>query len=151
MAQRGGSVMSHVRFDAKVYSPIIPSGECDILLSFEELEAARYLAYLNSGSYVIINHCRISPPSVITGKETYPDVIPIIRGKTDKVRLVEGDELAHKVGNPRGVNIVLLGILSTLLKVEEELWIQCLNDMIPEKIRSINIEGFRQGRQVSLG
>lgn len=149
MAQRGGSVMSHVRFGTVVHSPIIPHGECDILLSFEELEAARYLDYLNSGSRVIINRFRLSPPSVIAGKDTYPDVLPIIVKKTEQVRVVEGSALAREIGNSRGVNIVLLGVLSTLLEPEEELWIQCLNEMIPAKIREINIQGFKQGRELN--
>jgi len=149
MAQRGGSVMSHVRFDKIVHSPIIPHGECDILLSFEELEAARYLDYLNSDSRVIINRFRLSPPSVIAGKDSYPDVLPIIQGKTEKVQVVEGSDLAREIGNNRGVNIVLLGVLSTYLEPAEELWIECLTEMIPDKIREINIKGFRRGREMN--
>jgi len=145
-AQRGGSVMSHVRFGAVVHSPIIPHGACDILLSFEELEAARYLDYLHGGSRVIINRFRLSPPSVTAGRDTYPDVLPIIRRKTESVQVVEGSALAREIGNSRGVNIVLLGVLSTLLEPEEDLWIQCLSDMIPAKIREINIQGFKKGR-----
>jgi indolepyruvate ferredoxin oxidoreductase, beta subunit len=151
MAQRGGSVMSHVRFDKTVHAPIIPQGQCDILLSFEELETARYLAYLNKDSRVIINRFRLAPPSVIAGKDSYPDVLPIVREKTANVHVVEGSDLARRIGNARGVNIVLLGVLSTLLAPAEELWIQCLNDMIAEKIRAVNIEGFRKGRELKLG
>ena len=146
MAQRGGSVMSHVRFAEKVYSPIIPQGECDILISFEELETARYLSYLNSGTKVIINRFRLSPPSVIAGKDTYPDVLPLIENVTKNVRIVEGSSTANEIGNPRGVNIILMGVLSKLLEPSEKLWTETLNDMIAEKIRKKNIEGFMKGR-----
>ncbi|MBN1636662.1 MAG: indolepyruvate oxidoreductase subunit beta [Deltaproteobacteria bacterium] len=148
MAQRGGSVMSHVRYSKEVYSPIIPLEECDILLSFEELETARYMAYLNKNSTVIINRCRVSPPSVIAGKDKYPDVTPIIKQKTGKIHFVNGNDMAGELENPRGVNLILLGVLSTLLEPEESLWVGVLSDMLKEKIRAVNIEGFLKGRAV---
>ncbi len=146
MAQRGGSVMSHVRFADKVYSPIIPQGECDIMVSFEELETARYLSFLNSNSRVIINKFRLSPPSVAAGKDQYPDVLPLIKDITKNVSVVEGSKAAKEIGNPRGVNIVLMGVLSKYLDCPESTWIETLNDMIAEKIRKANIEGFMKGR-----
>jgi indolepyruvate ferredoxin oxidoreductase beta subunit len=149
MAQRGGSVMSHVRFADKVFSPIIPYGKCDILVSFEELETARYLPYLNGGSQVIINKFRLSPPSVISGKDAYPDILPLVENVTKKIDVVEGSRTAKEIGNQRGVNIVLMGVLSKFLDVPESLWIETLNDMIAEKIRKINIEGFLKGRELS--
>ena len=105
MAQRGGSVMSHVRFADTVYSPIIPMGECDILISFEELETARYLSYLNSGTKVIINRFRLSPPSVIAGKDTYPDVLPLIENVTKNVRMRLNSTITPKrLRQPFGTN-----------------------------------------------
>jgi indolepyruvate ferredoxin oxidoreductase beta subunit len=150
MAQRGGSVMSHVRFAKEVHSPLIPLATCDIMLSFEELETARYTAYLNRSSHVIINTYRLSPPTVIAGKEPYPDITPIIREKTERIHLVNGSAMAEEVGNARGVNIILLGTLSTLLEPEESLWIETIQDMLPEKIRMKNVEGFKRGRLVKL-
>ena len=150
MAQRGGSGMSHVRYDRKVASPLIPLGSCDILLSFEELETARYVEYLKKDAHVIINSYRLSPPSVISGKEDYPDIIPIIQERTKHIHLVDGSALAEETGNPRGVNIILLGTLSTLLEPDEELWLECINSMLKEKIRAINIEGFKKGRQITI-
>lgn len=149
MAQRGGSVMSHVRFDRHVSSPLIPYGSCDILLSFEELETARYLPYLKKETIVVINRFRLSPPTVIAGKETYPDITPIVREKAPDIRMVDGNALASRLGNPKGVNVILLGALSTLLEPGEELWIEAIKDMLPDKIRAANIEGFRQGRQLT--
>jgi indolepyruvate ferredoxin oxidoreductase beta subunit len=148
MAQRGGSVMSHVRFSDHVASPLIPYGSCDIMLSFEELETARYLPYLNADTTVIINRFRLAPPTVIAGKEPYPDVAPILREKTENIRIVEGSKLASDLGNPRGVNIILLGTISKLLEPGEDLWIETITDMLPEKIRAANIEGFKRGRQL---
>jgi len=150
MAQRGGSVMSHVRYSENVFSPLIPFGCCDILLSFEELETARYTAYLKKDAHVIINSYRLSPPSVISGSQSYPDIIPIIREKTKNIHMVEGNAIAEEIGNPRGVNVVLLGTLSTFLEPEEGLWLECINSMLKEKIRSINIEGFQKGRLVKI-
>jgi indolepyruvate ferredoxin oxidoreductase beta subunit len=111
-----------------------------------ELETARYLSYLNSSSKVIINRFRLSPPSVIAGKDTYPDVLPLIENVTKNVRIVEGSSTAKEIGNPRGVNIILMGVLSKLLEPSEKLWTETLNAMITEKIRKINIEGFMKGR-----
>ncbi|MGC9325972.1 MAG: indolepyruvate oxidoreductase subunit beta [Desulfomonilia bacterium] len=150
MAQRGGSVMSHVRFSHAVASPLIPAGCCDILLSFEELETARYTSYLNESSQVIINRFRQSPPTVISGKDTYPDITPIIREKTSHIHFIEGDAMAREIGNPRGVNIILLGTLSTLLEPGENLWIDCINTMLPERIRDANVRGFLKGREVPI-
>jgi len=150
MAQRGGSVMSHVRFAEKVYSPLIPFGACDIMLSFEELETARYMNYLNDTTRVIINSYRLSPPTVIAGKEPYPDIAPLLKGRTGHISMVDGSGLARELGNERGVNIVLLGMLSTLLEPEEALWLETIKDMLPEKIRAKNIKGFKRGRELKI-
>lgn len=150
MAQRGGSVMSHVRFSEHVSSPLIPYGSCDIMLSFEELETARYLPYLKADTTVIINRFRLSPPTVIAGKEAYPDITLILKEKIKDIRMVDGSALALELGNPHGVNVILLGMLSTLLKPAESLWIEIITDMLPEKIRDQNIEGFKRGRQMKV-
>jgi indolepyruvate ferredoxin oxidoreductase beta subunit len=99
---------------------------------------------------VIINRFRLSPPTVIAGKETYPDITPFLKEKTQDIRMVDGSALASELGNSRGVNVILLGVLSTLLEPAESLWIETLTDMLPEKIRDQNIEGFRQGRQLKV-
>ncbi|HPI92472.1 MAG TPA: indolepyruvate oxidoreductase subunit beta [Deltaproteobacteria bacterium] len=150
MAQRGGSVMSHVRFAEHVASPLIPYGACDILLSFEELEAARYMPYVSGNTRIIINRFRLSPPTVIAGKEPYPDIIPILKERTSHIHMVDGSALAAELGNPRGVNIVLLGMLSTFLEPPESLWIETISDMLPAKIREANIKGFKRGAQLKL-
>jgi len=138
--------MSHVRYGRHVSSPLIPLGACDVLLSFEELEAARYVQYLKKGATVIINRYRLAPPSVISGGEPYPDILPVLREKTDTIVMVDGTKIAEDMGNPKGVNTILLGRLSTFLEADESLWIEAMNSMLKEKIRTANIEGFRRGR-----
>ncbi|HPJ06947.1 MAG TPA: indolepyruvate oxidoreductase subunit beta [Deltaproteobacteria bacterium] len=150
MAQRGGSVMSHVRFAQQVSSPLIPYGACDILLSFEELETARYMSYLNENTRVIVNRFRLAPPTVMAGKEPYPDITSILREKTANVHLVDGSALAAELGNPRGVNVVLLGMLSTFLDPPESLWIETIGDMLPARIREANIEAFKRGARLRM-
>jgi indolepyruvate ferredoxin oxidoreductase beta subunit len=151
MAQRGGSVMSHVRFSDGVASPLIPYGACDILVSFEELEAARYMVYFNGETRVLVNRFRLAPPSVIAGKETYPDVVPLLKDRTAHVHMVEASRLADALGNPRTLNIVLMGALSTFLEPSAQLWEEVIKDMLPERIRDVNLEAFRRGRALDIG
>lgn len=146
MAQRGGSVMSHVRFSDHVASPLIPYGSCDIVVSFEELETARYLAYMNSDTLVLINRFRLAPPTVIAGKEEYPDVVPLVRERSQRVSMVDAASLAAEMGNPRVVNMVLLGVLSVFLDAPASLWEQVITDAVPQRVRQTNIEAFRRGR-----
>ncbi|MEA2102769.1 MAG: indolepyruvate oxidoreductase subunit beta [Thermodesulfobacteriota bacterium] len=150
MAQRGGSVMSHVRFGNCIASPTIPMGKCDILCSFEELETARYMDYITDHTRVIINRFRLNPPAVIAGDMEYPSIEGIISGFTSHVSFVDASGMATDMGNPKGVNIILLGIISAFLEPEEALWTQTLGDLLKEKIRKINIEGFLRGRSAGM-
>lgn len=150
MAQRGGSVMSHVRFAGEVASPLIPYGCCDILVSFEELEAARYLPYMNGGTTVIVNRFRLAPPSVIAGKEPYPDVVPILKGCSGNVYLADGTAVAQALGERRALNLVLMGVLSRFIEIPETLWAEVIADMVPERIREVNLEAFKRGRTIDL-
>ncbi|MCD6570393.1 MAG: indolepyruvate oxidoreductase subunit beta, partial [Deltaproteobacteria bacterium] len=125
MAQRGGSVMSHIRFSDKVFSPIISKAQCDILVSFEEVETARYLDFLKPEARVIVNRYRLSPPSVALGLDEYPDISDLVRTKTRNLFFVDGDDIARSLGNPRVVNAILLGVLSTLLEPDESIWGKC--------------------------
>jgi len=148
MAQRGGSVMSHIRFSNKVYSPVIPKGACDILLSFEELETARYIDFLKPDAWVIINQYRLPPPTVSIGKEAYPDAGGMLKQRTSNLISVYGDEIAGSLGNKRVLNSVLLGVLSSLLEPDESIWEDCINRKLSGKIRDINIDAFRKGRKI---
>lgn len=147
MAQRGGSVVSHVRFGNKVYSPLIEMGTADITVSFELLEALRYLPYYRKGSTVIVNMQKILPAPVATGVEVYPaDVIEQLQSRDLRVHALDAFGIAASVGEQRAVNMVLVGALSKLLPADEKIFIGIIEGRLPEKIRKVNIEAFLKGR-----
>ena len=120
MSQRGGSVVSHVRFGKEVFSPVVPEGEGDILFGFELLETYRYLNLLRPGARVIANDFRIQPPSVLLGQERYPDDLPErIAARFPDFTLIDGLKIATETGNPRVANTVLLGAVSRHLQIED--------------------------------
>ncbi len=120
MAQRGGSVTSHVRFGPKVYSPTIRKGEVDILFSFEQLETLRYLDFLKDTSIILVNNQKILPPSVTMGKDVYPTDIPErLRERYPRFTLVNALEAAREAGSIKAVNIALIGALSNCFAIEE--------------------------------
>lgn len=147
MSQRGGSVTSHVRFGAKVYSPLIPEGEADILFGFELLETFRTLPMLRPGGSVVANDLKIMPAPVAMGQELYPADIPakIARAFADTA-IVNGMELATQAGNVRTVNIALLGVLSRRLDLAPEVWQQALSKQVPERFLQENLRAFELGR-----
>lgn len=149
MSQRGGSVVSHVRYGSQVFSPIVPEGEGDILFGFEMLETCRYLSLLKKGAAVIANDLCIPPPAVLSGKEQYPE------GLADRVRslfpnflLVDGLKLATDAGNPRAANTVLLGAVSKRLDIPEEYWMKAIEKLVPPKAFAVNKKAFQAGRNL---
>jgi indolepyruvate ferredoxin oxidoreductase, beta subunit len=147
MAQRGGSVSTHVRFGAKVFSPLIKAGEADILVAFEELEAMRYLDYLGPQPAVILNEQRLNPPSVSLGKERYPENIAESLSRcAARFKKVAGKDLALKAGDLRTLNIVLLGTLSAFLPVSEGIWTENILRRFPPKAHKANLEAFHLGK-----
>src|SRR5512137_191040 len=149
MSQRGGSVVSHVRYGREVFSPIVPEGEGDILFGFELLETCRYLSLLKKGATVIANDLCIPPPSVLSGKEAYPE------GLTEKIGslfpdflLVDGLKLATEAGNPRAANTALLGAVSRRLDIPEEFWMKAMEKMVPAKAIDVNRKAFLAGRNL---
>lgn len=150
MAQRGGSVTAHLRYGGKVYSPLISPGEADIVVAFEMIEAARYLPYMHSQSKVIVNTHKIYPPAVATGKMTYPEnVLEELTGRDIHVKELDAFEIASKVGEVRAVNIVMVGVLSTYLPVNEQVFMDVMNERIPERFRDVNIKAFQEGRKIA--
>ena len=150
MAQRGGSVVSHVRFGPKVVSATIPEGEADILFGFELLETYRYLSLLHPQGTVVVNNLRIAPPSVALGQDNYPQDIPAkIRQHVENLVVVDGLQLAEEAGNPRTVNIVLLGALSNVLDSDDNLWLDAIKKMVPSRFLEANLNAFKLGRQVN--
>jgi indolepyruvate ferredoxin oxidoreductase, beta subunit len=152
MAQRGGSVNTHVRWDEeKVYSPLVGLGEADILLAFEEAEALRYARFLRPGGAVIINQQAIAPITVTSGGATYPtedEVVNTYQALTDRIYLVSGMEVARELGNARAANVVLLGTLSALLDVPPETWLGVIEGRVPPKYLELNRQAFWRGREL---
>lgn len=152
MAQRGGSVVSHVRFGRKVYSPLIERGEADFLVSFEKLETLRYLEHLHPAAWVLINSQAILPLPVSSGKTRYPaGVEGAVRKAGLKVKVIDGPDLAERAGNRRAVNSVVLGLLSRLLAFPEEAWTAALQGHVPPRHLAANMSAFRLGRRRRVG
>jgi len=150
MAQRGGSVTAHLRYGGKVYSPLISPGEADIVVAFEMMEAVRYLPYMHSGSKVIVNTHKIYPPVVATGKMVYPEnVLDELTSRDIHVRELNAFDIANGVGEVRAVNIVMVGVLSTYLPVEEQVYVDVMHERIPERFRDVNIRAFQEGRKTA--
>jgi indolepyruvate ferredoxin oxidoreductase beta subunit len=150
MAQRGGSVTSHVRYGKKVYSPLVKKGDVDIMISFEKLEALRYLDYLKPSGIVLINDEEIYPPSVNLGEADYPkNIYDSIRARFggSNVKVIAGPELAVRAGNRRAVNTVMLGAISRYIpEVSAEEWKKILSGVLPEKALEANLKAFDLGR-----
>jgi indolepyruvate ferredoxin oxidoreductase beta subunit len=154
MAQRGGSVLSHVRIGARVWSPLIREGEVDILLAFEKLEAARWANYLHGESTVIINRYAQPPLSVNLGYERYPgddDVRGLLNQRTPHVYYVEGNEQARTAGDVRALNTFMLGCASRFLPLEVRFWEATIALRVPAKARQTNMVAFELGRKEMAG
>jgi len=150
MAQRGGSVSSHVRFGKSVSSPIIKLGEADVLLSFEQLETVRYFPFLAVSGKVIVNDHKILPPAVFTGKQDYPeDILEKIKEKVPDAMIVDGMELATRLGNPRVLNVLFLGALSTHLDIPAQTYEEVLTESLKPKLVDINLKAFHEGRALA--
>ena len=148
MAQRGGSVSTHVRFGAKVFSPLIKEGEVDIFIAFEELEALRYLHFLGPKPAIILNEQRLNPPSVSLGKENYPEKAgEILSKRAGQFKKIPGRDLALKAGDARAVNVVLLGALYSFFSIQEKIWTDNILRRFPPRAQKINLEAFRLGEK----
>ncbi len=150
MSQRGGSVVSHVRFGQKVNSPIIPEGEADILLGFELLESYRYIPLLKKDCKLVVNNLRINPSIVSTGGEPYPEGLAekIMQQFPDAV-LLDGLDLGIAAGNAKTANTVLIGALSRKLQIHEKFWLAAIEKMVPAKAVEMNRKAFCLGRDAA--
>ncbi|HVN76179.1 MAG TPA: indolepyruvate oxidoreductase subunit beta [Thermoanaerobaculaceae bacterium] len=150
MAQRGGSVASHVRWDRdEVHSPLVGVGEADILLSFEKMEALRFAAFLRRGGTAVVNDQAIVPVTVSSGSSVYPgdEHLSRVFGALDaRVVMVPGERLAQEAGNVKAANVVLLGAVSCLLPLPEAAWWECLAQRVPKKYLDLNKVAFASGR-----
>jgi indolepyruvate ferredoxin oxidoreductase beta subunit len=150
MAQRGGDVTTHFRFGKKVYSPLIKQGEADFLLSFELLEAARYINWVKADGKIVINKQAILPPAVALGQTEYPGEIEKTFKKhfKDNIWAIDGQGVARKLGNIQAANVVLLGAFSNFFpEIKEAQWMSGIKALLPEKLHELNMEAFKEGRK----
>jgi len=151
MAQRGGSVSSHVRWGEKVHSPLIGRGEVDYLVAFEKLEALRYVGMLRPGGTAILGDMRIPPLSVSSGDDVYPndeEVRRIVGEVTGDLHFIPSVRLAGEAGNTRAHNIVVLGALSNfIVQVPPEVWLGVIAEWVPERFIAVNRRAFQMGRE----
>lgn len=149
MAQRGGSVVSHVRYGEKIYSPLIPKGDANYLFSFERMETLRYLDYLKSDGAIIVNDQKISPTVVNIKEAYYPEnVEELCRQRVDDVLFIPAIRIGEELENIRTVNVIMLGALSRYLNLEETIWLKCIEGGVPKKYLDVNIQAFERGRQL---
>ncbi len=146
MSQRGGSVETYVRFGEKVYSPIIDKGEADYIVSFELLEAARYLPYLKKGGVIVTNTQKMDPMPVITGAAVYPEnLVDKMEKAGAKVDALDCLSLAEQAGTSKAVNLVLMGRLSHYFDFSKEDWMKAIEDCVPAKFLEANKKAFELG------
>ena len=145
MSQRGGSVVTYVKYGEKVFSPVIDKGQADIILAFEKLEAYRAMPFLKKGGKMIVNTQEIDPMPVITGAAEYPEsIIEKLKENID-VKDVDALSLAIEAGNPKAVNVVLIGVMAKSTDIPYEKWMEALKSTVPEKFLEVNIKAFDLG------
>ena len=145
MSQRGGSVVTYVKYGEKVYSPIIGEGEADVILAFELLEAYRALPYLKKGGKLIVNDQRIDPMPVITGAASYPESIVEKLSAVADVTALDALTLAKEAGNAKAVNVVLIGVLAKTSEIAYEKWVDTIRATVPAKFLEVNLKAFDLG------
>ncbi len=146
MSQRGGSVVTYVRWGDKVESPVINEGEADVVLAFEQLEAARFLPYLKKGGVVITNTQKIDPMPVITGAAVYPDELTEkIKEKGVRLTAIDALAMAQEAGSQKAVNVVLIGAMASSLDIPEESWLDAIEKTVPAKFLEMNKRAFALG------
>lgn len=148
MAQRGGSVVTFVRFGKKVYEPIVEQGQADVLIAFEKLEALRYIHYLKEDGVLILNDQRIDPMPVIIGAASYPENIVENLEAEYHVEKVDALSVAKELGNTKVFNTIVLGLVAKHLPFTKEQWLQVIESTVPPKTISINQEAFLKGYEM---
>ena len=147
MSQRGGSVVTYVKYGDQIASPIIGLGEADVILAFELLEAYRALPYLKKGGKIIVNTQRFNPMPVITGAAEYPgDILEKLRQAAD-VSALDALALAQEAGSPKAANVALIGVMARETALEKQLWLDTIRETVPEKFLEINLRAFELGYQ----
>lgn len=147
MSQRGGSVVTYVRYGNEVFSPVVDMGQADFIISFEVLESARWLSYLKEGGKLITSTQQLDPMPVIIGQAKYPtDIIDKIKAKGIDVLPIDALALANEAGSSKATNVVLMGVLSKLLSFDQQVWEKSIVDCVPAKFLEINQRAFKLGQ-----
>ena len=147
MAQRGGSVVTFVRYGENVYEPIVEEGQADVIIAFEKLEALRYAHFLKKDGALIINDWRIDPMPVVIGAAQYPENIIENLAKEYNVYSVNATEEAKKLGNSRVFNLIVLGVAAKHMDFTQQQWYDVIKNTVPPKTVELNIKAFNVGFQ----
>ena len=145
MAQRGGSVVTFVRYGDKVYEPIVEEGQADVLIAFEKLEAMRYAHFLKKDGVMIVNDQRMDPMTVVTGVAEYPENILETLKKDHNVVAIDAMAEAKKLGNARVFNTIIIGVAAKSMDFKEEEWLEVIEKTVPAKTVEINQKAFKVG------
>jgi len=146
MSQRGGSVVTYVRYGEKVHSPIVDIGQAELIVSFELLEAARWINHLAPGGQVVTNTQQIDPIPVILGAVKYPeDLVDKMKGTGAKIDAIDALALAEEAGSAKTVNVVMMGRLSKYFPFARETWHRALEECVPPKFLEMNRRAFDAG------
>lgn len=145
MAQRGGSVVTFVRFGENVYEPVVEEGDADVIIAFERLEAQRYAHYLKKDGVMIVNDCRIDPMTVVIGAKTYPENIIENLKAAHTVYAIDGMQIAKELGNSKVLNSVVLGYAAHHIGFDEKVWLDTLASTVPPKTVELNTKAFLEG------
>lgn len=149
MSQRGGSVVTYVKYGSKVYSPVIEKGEADIIVSFELLEAARWLSYLKKGGHLITSTQQLDPMPVITGAAVYPEnIIDKLQELGADVTSADALSLAEQAGSAKASNVVLIGLIASKMNFPDEVWKDAIKQCVKEKFLELNLKAFDLGKNI---
>ena len=145
MAQRGGSVVTFVRFGEKVSEPVVEEGQADVIIAFERLEALRYAHFLKKDGVLVVNDCRIDPMTVVIGAKEYPENILETLKKDHAVYAIDGQKIALELGNSKVLNSVVLGFAAKFIGIDEKIWIDTIETTVPPKTIETNLKAFELG------
>lgn len=154
MAQRGGSVISHVRMAEEVFSPVVPDGAADFLLAFEKLEACRWVHFLHKKGVAVVNQQAIPTLALAATTAPYPSddqVLALLNARAAQVSMISSGEMASALGNLRVANVILLGALSRYMEIPVQTWRDAIAERVPPKVRELNLRAYEAGREAVGG
>ena len=145
MAQRGGSVVTFVRFGERVYEPVVEEGQADVIIAFERLEAQRYAHFLKKDGVLVVNDCKIEPMTVVIGAAQYPEGILESLSQSHRLCSIDGQSIAKELGNSKVLNSVVLGYAARHIGFDAETWLSVVRSTVPAKTVELNEKAFTMG------